>query len=236
MSGRAPFPATPPASLTDTDVIHAHDWASFQAVEAMAEHWDRPGWWTGRASYHWMVLTSPSGDVLDLVRKAQAGLADQPGLDMVASDALHLTISRIGWENDVSPGQLLRLADAGQARCADLRPFELEVGPLAGSRGAIRFSVAPWNGLLRLHDRLRAATIDVLGEAVVPAPRSAFRPHLGVAYSGRPQPAGPLVQAVQALRPLPPAQHVVASAELVRLERAERAYLVQPVHTVQLTS
>jgi 2'-5' RNA ligase len=236
MSGRsAPFPATPPASLADTDVIHEHDWASFQQVETMVEHWNRPGWWPGRASYHWMVLTRPNSAVLDLVRQVQSGLAEHSGLDLVASDALHLTVSRVGWESDVPLGQLPRLAAAARARCADLKSLELEVGPLAGSRGAIRLSVAPWDDLLRLHDRLRAATIDVLGETATPPPRSAFRPHLGVAYSRRVQPAGPLVQAVEALRPLPRALQVVSAAELVRLERADRGYLVQPVHTVQLS-
>lgn len=237
MSGRsAPFPLTPPDSLTDVEVIRAHDWAAFQAVDTLVEHWDRPGWRSGRASYHWMALTSVGQPVLDLLRHTQVGLADQQGLDLIALDAIHLTVSRIGGESDVPTEQRPRIAAAGRARCADLRPFEVEVGPLAGSRGAVRFSIAPWDGLLRLHDRLRAATIDVLGESATPAPSSAFRPHLGIAYSGRPQPARPVVQAVQALRRLPCAREVVSAAELVRLERADRAYRVQSLHTVRLAS
>ncbi|EWM19738.1 2'-5' RNA ligase family protein [Kutzneria sp. 744] len=237
MSGRsAPFPLTPPGSLTDVDVIREHDWAAFQMVDTLAEHWDRPGWRPGRASYHWMVLTRLGAAGLNLLRHAQAGLADQPGLDLIAPDAVHLTVSRVGWESDIPAEQLPRIAAAGRAHCADLRQFEVEVGPLAGSRGAIRFSIAPWDDLLRLHDRLRAATLDVLGESATPAPSSAFRPHLGIAYSGSAQPARPLVQAVQALRHLPCAREVVAAAELVRLERADRAYLVQPLHTVRLAS
>ncbi len=230
---RVPFPAEQPRSLTDPDVIREHDWVAFRQVADMTSHWDRPGWRPGRASYHWMVLTRPDPQLLGLIQQAQAALSGHPGLDPIAPEGIHLTVSRIGWTDEVSPAQAAQVAAAGTARCAGLRQIDVEVGPLAGSTGAIRFSVSPWHRLLELHSRLRTATMDVLGERAAPA-LGVFRPHLGIAYSNRRQPAAPLVRAAARLRHLAPVPVLISAVELVRLERAANSYLVSSEHTVVL--
>jgi hypothetical protein len=57
------FPAAPPADPTDPRVISAHDWDAFARVDAMVNHWDRPGWTDTTRAYYWM-LTFPDAQAL----------------------------------------------------------------------------------------------------------------------------------------------------------------------------
>ncbi|MFF3277296.1 2'-5' RNA ligase family protein [Streptomyces chrestomyceticus] len=224
------FPCAPPADLDDGRVIAEHDWQAFRAVERMSDHWDRPGWRDGQRAYYWM-LTFPNAtpQLLQYTARCQSSL-HHLGMDPVPHDGLHVTVSRIGSTDQVPAVQLHRLIALAQE--LRIHAFRVDAHPLAGSPGAVRFSLAPWRPLIRLHRCLSA-----LGSrAAVPGgrPTSSFRPHLGVAYSNRRRSAAPVIQAVAPLRALPPVPLDITSVELVALRREGRAYRWETLYSLAL--
>ena len=160
------FPAELPASLDDPEVIREHDWQAFRQLTYMENHWDRPGWNPGRRSYHWMLTFDGADEVQQLVKRCQAQLPATK-LDPVPLDALHLTIGRIGFTDEVTETSVRVIAEEA-TRHLDLKPFVLSVGPLAGSSGAARFSVAPWSPLHELHQQLISAAGAALARNPAP--------------------------------------------------------------------
>ncbi|MBF6286596.1 2'-5' RNA ligase family protein [Nocardia cyriacigeorgica] len=177
-------------------------------------------------------MTFDEARLAALARKCQEFLGDD-GLDPVPDDGLHITLLGIGDAADVSGRQLNEVVAAGEARLAGFEPFELLVGPPAGSRSAVRFSVAPWDPLLELHRRLFDSATRVL-PGIKPGPTH-FRPHLGISYLNAPRPAGDLVERVAALHDLPPVPVGVDTVELVELRRDGRAYRWDTCAAISLT-
>ncbi|MEU7382097.1 2'-5' RNA ligase family protein [Streptomyces sp. NPDC042207] len=215
----AAFPAEPPADTHDPAITAAHDWAAFSALDEMTDHWARPGWSDGSRAYYWM-LTFPDHQRLQaLAGHCQEELAPL-GLDPVPTDGLHITLARVGKPESATPGRLDGLARDVRALLPSA--FSLRAMPLAGSRGAVRLSLGPWEPLLRLHHALAKA-----GSSVGLAPKkptSAFRPHLSLAYNNRQRPAAPVVAAVSGLRALASVELAVSAVQLVELRREGRTY------------
>ncbi|MFE2583909.1 2'-5' RNA ligase family protein [Streptomyces sp. NPDC059378] len=215
----AAFPAEPPADTHDPAVTAAHDWAAFSALDEMTDHWARPGWADGSRAYYWMLTFPDDQRLATLVRHCQQDL-EPLGLDPVPTDGLHITLARVGKPDTVTSDQLNSLARDAEALLTSA--FSVRAMPLAGSRGAVRLSLGPWEPLLRLHHALAEAGAGV---GLAPKkPTSAFRPHLSLAYNNRRRPAGPVVEAVSGLRTLPAVELAVSSAQLVELRREGRTY------------
>ncbi|MFJ2161257.1 2'-5' RNA ligase family protein [Streptomyces sp. NPDC087856] len=215
----AAFPAEPPADTHDPAVTAAHDWAAFRALDEMTDHWARPGWPDGSRAYYWMLTFPDDQPLAALARHCQEELAPL-GLDPVPTDGLHITLARVGRPGTVAPDQLDNLARDAEALLPSA--FSVRAMPLAGSRGAVRLSLGPWEPLLRLHHALAKA-----GNRAGLAPKkptSAFRPHLSLAYNNRQRPAAPVVDAVSRLRVLPAVELAVAAVQLVELRREGRTY------------
>ena len=215
----AAFPAEPPADTHDPAVTAAHDWAAFRALDEMTDHWARPGWPDGSRAYYWMLAFPDDQPLAALARHCQEELAPL-GLDPVPTDGLHITLARVGRPGTVAPDQLDNLARDAEALLPSA--FSVRAMPLAGSRGAVRLSLGPWEPLLRLHHALAKA-----GNSAGLAPKkptSAFRPHLSLAYNNRQRPAAPVVDAVSRLRVLPAVELAVAAVQLVELRREGRTY------------
>lgn len=228
----SPFPPGLPANLDDHDVIREHDWQAFRHLSYMENHWERPGWTPGRRSYHWMLSFDGADDVQQLAKRCQA-LLPSTVLDLVPLDALHLTIGRIGFTDELGETTVQAIADEASRSCQDLASFVLTIGPLAGSSGAARFSVAPWSPLLALHRRLATATRVVRGEHCS-MKTSQFRPHLSIAYANGHLPVSSILPLYDELRTLPPVTVPVSSAALVELRRERHAYRYDELHQVTL--
>jgi 2'-5' RNA ligase len=226
------FPADLPPDLDDPTTIRRHDWVAFRGLAVMENHWERPGWTPGRRSYHWMLSFHDCDEVQRLAKQCQAQLA-LAALDLVPLDALHLTIGRIGFTDEVTTTAVRDIVGQASRRCRELAPFELVIGPVAGSAGAIRFSVAPWSPLLKLHRQLADATRAVLGERSA-MDTASFRPHLSIAYANTAQPIPALLPRLDSLRALPTTTVTVASAVLVELRREGRAYRYERVSSIEL--
>jgi 2'-5' RNA ligase len=126
---------------------------------------------------------------------------DLPYLDPVRLDKLHLTLPRIGWADELTSESVGSVARTAEETCSGIHPFTLSIGPLAGSAGAVRFSVSPWDPLFTLRDALLRAIRCALGAE---CQEDGYRPHVGIAYCNSPVPATPLVKAIEPLRALRP--------------------------------
>ncbi|MGE7433989.1 2'-5' RNA ligase family protein [Kitasatospora sp. NPDC001175] len=212
------FPADQPPSLTDPQVIADHDWKAFSEVTTMVNHWDRPAWAPGRRRLYWFITMDDARSVHALTAHCQKHLS-RPELDLTPVDGLHITLSRVAVADDKEVESLVASA---RALCAELEPFALQVLPLAGSRGAVRFSLAPWTPILRLTDVLVEAGAAVGAEVRTTADQ--LRPHLGIGYCNQEAPAEPLRKVIAGLRNLESVELAVPSVELVELRRDGRRY------------
>ncbi|WNV83848.1 hypothetical protein [Umezawaea sp. Da 62-37] len=218
------FPKEPPTDLRDPTKIAENDWSAFDSLTHMHSHWERPHW----DSAHWMITFDDSPQVATLAQECQDGLS-KSHLDLIDSNAFHLTVRRMAYWKDVSKSRVSNLFDSAAQQIAEIPEFSIDVFPLAGSTGAIRLSVSPWGPLFSVFDcattlaghRKRAAEI--------------FRPHIGVAYNNRTRPAGPVVKEVAKLRSLLPVRCVVQKVDLVTLSRVGHAYQWTTIETVPLS-
>lgn len=209
-----------------------HDWQAFQRLSSMENHWQRRDWTPGRRSYHWMLSFDGAYDVQRLVKQCQMQLPPAV-LDPVPLGALHLTLGRVGFTDELARTAALTVAGESVLHCRELTSFPLTIGPLVGSKGALRFSVAPWSPLLLLHRQLTTATRAVLGEQCV-MDTSRFRPHLSIAYANTPVPVASLLPILEQLRTLPTVTVTVPAVVLVELRREKRTYRYEKVDRITL--
>ena len=223
------FPAAPPSDLDDPRKITSNDWNAFRAVERMTNHWDRPGWPPGHRAYYWMLAFPEAPELISQARSCQQALADLD-MDEVPHDGLHITMNKIGSCADVEPSTVDALAQLADGTLGG--GFEILAEPMAGSTGAIRFSVTPWRPLVELHAALHRAG----QRAGVPGgkPSSHFRPHLGILYNNRARTASPVIDAVALLRNRPSIALAVERVDLVELRRDRRTYRWRVLHSLGL--
>ncbi|WP_216916696.1 2'-5' RNA ligase family protein [Nocardia noduli] len=220
-TSKRPFPPLQPASTADAFAIRDNDWAAFRQLERVDDHWTLKRWAPEQSGFYW-YLTFDDPALVDLVGRCQKELADD-GIDPVPLDGLHLTMLSIGKSDDLSDAQLSTIVDTARPHLAEISPFALDVGPLTGSRSALRFSVTPWDGLLALHSALRDATAAERSGPEL-SETSQFRPHVGIGYINTPQSASRLIEDVKALRDFPPVTASVNEVRLVQLRREGRCY------------
>ncbi|MFC5253442.1 2'-5' RNA ligase family protein [Streptomyces nigrescens] len=225
---QASFPPAPPPSLADPSVIAGHDWAAFGDVSEMVNHWDRPGWTASTRAYYWMITFPGASALIQRARQCQQALRSL-AFDDIADDSLHLTLGRIGPSTEISLDQLDLLIASVQAASSSM---SLQAVPMTASRGAIRFSVAPWTPLINLRIMLAEA-----GDSVglpLRKPTSGFRPHIGISYCNRTIPAATVRDMVRPLRGLDAVEAEVQQVHIVELRREPSAYRWDVVRTLDL--
>lgn len=157
-----------------------------------------------------------------MASRCQAAL-DAPYFNLVSLQDLHMTLERVAFEGEITPTELQAVERAAADACANIPPFTINIGPLAGSSGAISFSASPRAKLENLRKLLDDATKEAF-TAKGPPESLSFRPHVGVAYCNATLPASMIIEVVRKLRSLPPVAVDVRSASLVELAREENAY------------
>jgi len=230
----AAFPTDPPADPDDLGCIAAHDWAAYSVLRELTDHWSRPGWPDGARAYYWMLTFSGTPALADVAVRCQEALAPL-GLDPVpAADGLHITLARAAGRDAVTRDRLCALTrTAARLVPQAVTAFTLQAAPLAGSRGAVRFSVGPWTPLVRLHAALaEAGRTEGLPQS---KPTAHFRPHLSIAYNNRRRDARPVVNAVAALRELAAVDVEVTDVQLVELRREGLPYRWDVLESLPLT-
>ncbi|MFJ2838753.1 2'-5' RNA ligase family protein [Nocardia sp. NPDC087230] len=225
MTSKGPFPRHLPNSTSDPEAISRNDWEAFAELEHLRDHWSVKHWAPGRTGYYW-YLTFDDPDLVEFAAECQNGLG-LTGIDAVPSDGLHITVRSVGDTTAVTSEQVDTLVSLARERLSEVKPFDLTIGPLSGSRSAIRFSVAPWDPLLDLQRILSACSDELSPERTTrdaPDPSSRFRPHLGIAYNNTDRAAAEVIAAVAALRRPERVSVRVDTVELVVLRRDGRCY------------
>jgi 2'-5' RNA ligase len=225
------FPPAPPASLTDAGEIIRNDWAAFSGLDTLTNHWERPAWPDGAQAYYWLLSLGGHPELRARAEACQSFLSDVPDIDPIPAALLHLTLCRVGSAANLRDDLLSKIADAAAQRVGLFGPLRLSIGPLAGSAGAIRFSVTPWDALLALQGELVSARNSILGGT----PNTGLRPHVSIAYNARQRPAAPVVECVRELRGQSPVEVIMTEVELVRLVRDGRIYHWATLQRLPLT-
>jgi 2'-5' RNA ligase len=157
-----------------------------------------------------------------------------PYLDHVPPSDLHLTVDRVGFEDEVAPEVLAGIEGLVRVACSKMAPFTVAVGPVAGSKGAIRLSVTPWRPILALKEAARRATLGSMPTAA--ADPGEFLPHIGIAYCNGEVSSQELIDTARTLRNLPTVKAEVFHMTLVRLTRLQGAWAWEPLQAVPFGS
>lgn len=157
------------------------------------DHWYwRPGWAPGRRMYTFHLTFAGSDDLHRLVRELQEPLAGIDELDLVSIDGLHLTMTGVGFTDEVTDAQLDQIADEVFAVWAEIVDAEVEFDSIfVGHEGVLLCAVE--NSWLRyLLTAQRGAVDAVLG----PQQWGEFWPHVSLAYANGEVPADRIVRAL----------------------------------------
>jgi len=216
--------------------LEEQDWHRFRQIRKLGNHWARPGWADGRRSYHWLLTFKHASGLHALAGQCQVRFRDLPQFDVVPLATLHLTIQRVAFTDEIPANSLDRVVVAVRQRCRNLAPFWLQIGWLAGSTGAIRFTALPVEPVLAVRSAvvgqdLADPTEDELGWSA-----GDFWPHVSIAYSNTAQAALPVARSIEMLRSLPPADVVIDHVALVELRRGGRTYRWKLLEQVALKS
>lgn len=199
-------------------------------------HWYwRPGWGIGSRFYTWHITFDGQPEVEHLADQYRTLLSQQPNLDVIPNQWLHLTMQGIGFVHDVVSEDVDAIVAAARARCAHLAPFKLTIGAPHVDPESIQIAVDPVEPVRQIRTAIRAAIADVWGSDRVPEPAEPYNPHLSLAYTNTEGPAAPLVEALTSAPNLT-ANAEIDSCQLIILNRDEGMYVWEPYATVKLGS
>jgi len=208
--------ADPPTGTEDPD------WARFAALDRMTNHWDRPGWRPDRTAYYWYLSFRDQPAVQALAEQCQSVVA-APHFDLIAPTDLHITVERVAFAEEIEESALDQVVRNARIELSGFGELRFQVGPLAGSKGALSFSTSRQQRLFELRSLVLTATHSAGFATDVPADGT-FRPHVGIGYCNRTVDARPIIEQVHGLRTLPPVDVCISELALVTLARHERAY------------
>jgi 2'-5' RNA ligase len=215
------------------DSVTSEDVERFRNIPWLHDHWSRSG---SRRAYYWYLTFEHCADLHSLARRCQEAISF-PYYDLTPPGDLHLTLDRVAFDDDVSTGVLGDITAAAILACQQVSAFEITIGPLGGTAGAIGFSASPGERLKRLRDKLRAATLSVYPDA--PVGHSEFHAHVAIAYANSDNvPAADAVAAVEKLNATvrTDVKVKVAAGTLVVLEQRSRSYAWEAVSRIPLAS
>ncbi|WP_219461755.1 2'-5' RNA ligase family protein [Nonomuraea rhizosphaerae] len=209
-----------------TDGVHER----FRTLRHLTNHWDRPA--TPR-TYYWYLTFETSPQLRSLVERCRRAIPF-PCHDFTPTNDLHLTLDRIAIEGDMTPDQLSSIEASATQACRDVSPFDISIGSLSGTPGALGFSATPGEPIRHLRDTLREATLSVHPEA--PTKNSDLHPHVTIAYCNSAGiRAARVIATVENLRALPFVDVTVEKSSLVLLERCRRAYVWHEISRVPIS-
>lgn len=200
----------------------------FRNIRLLRDHWSRP---IGPRAYYWYLTFESCPELHSLVQKCQK-LISFPYYDLAAPCDLHLTLDRVAFADDITPDRLGAIEAVARRACAEIPPFDMTIGGLGGTPGAIGFTAYPARRVRELRDTLRAATLSVCPSA--PVRRPAFHPHVAIAYANSSVSAADAVSAVEKLNATAHIEVTVTEGTLVLLERLPRSYAWRTISRIPL--
>ena len=182
--------------------------------------WPRPGWRPGRIMCTWHVTFDHARELRELVATYHHALAPLPGLHLVPTRWLHLTIQGVGYLDELPPDQLNAITDAVRVHLADVPAFTLTFHRAVVLGEALALPPEPVDPLHDLLTRIRAGITDATGAEAHTGPEQArgFRPHVTIAYSHTDAAAEPYGQTLDSVSAAP-VRATVSHVALIDLDR-----------------
>jgi 2'-5' RNA ligase len=209
--------------------LPARELERFRNIQRLHDHWSRPA---GRRSYYWYVTFERSAQLHALVAECQRAVAF-PYYDLVPMYGLHLTLDRIAFDGDITPDQLYAIETAARRACLEIPSFDITIGDLGGTRGAIGFTAFPARPMSDLRSALRKATVTQYPHA--PVRNSDLHPHVTIAYANSDDiPAAEIIAVVERLNTAAHVDITICDVALVLLDRHSRSYTWQALSRMPL--
>jgi 2'-5' RNA ligase len=228
LTGPGADPAVSLINNPDTaNLVNPEELERFRSIRRLRNHWSRP---IGPRSYYWYLTFEDCHELQSLARKCQKAISF-PYYDLTPPRDLHMTLDKIAFDGDLTLDQLHRIEAIAACACREIQPFDVTIGPLSGTPGAIGFSVSPIQPIRELRNKLRQATLSVYPEA--PVTRSEFHPHIAIAYANSDVPAAEAIAALNELNTVAFLKVTIEEGALVLLKRHQRSYAWQAVSRVQ---
>jgi 2'-5' RNA ligase len=209
--------------------LREHELESFRNIRLLHNHWSRP---SAPRSYYWYLTFENYPELHSLATECQQAIAF-PYYDLTPPRDLHLTLDRIAFHSDMTPDRLERIEAAATGACAEMARFNVCIGFLGGTPGAIGFTTHPAQPTQELRNTLRRVTLSVYPDA--PVGRSEFHPHVAIAYANSDGiPAAEAIAAAEKLNSKPPVNVTITGVTLVLLERRPRSYAWRTISRIPL--
>lgn len=193
-----------------------------QGVSHTRNHWNwQPGWGVGTRYYAWHLTFEHCHEVFLLAERLRPALAHSAVQDVVPDAWLHLTMTGIGFADDVSQHQLDQIRDLVFAQLPDITDGVLTLDAVQVDADGVVLLARPDGWLLELLGVQRRAVEKVVG----PVDWDYFRPHVSLSYCNGGQPVERLV--ADLAQSAPPQPSLVVSRPritLLELNRDSRQY------------
>lgn len=181
--------------------------------ERTRDHWWwRPGWGPGARflTFHLTFETAP--ELHAEAARLAPGLEALPRVDVVPIPWLHLTMTGVGFVEDVRADQLAALTDAVIHRAEGMAtsPLVFDGIVLAAEGTSLTASATPWLHELKALQKRAVAEICGVSDAGV------FRPHVSLAYFAGDVDSAAVVEVVSDARDITVARPLLSLIELGR--------------------
>lgn len=186
------------------------------------DHWHwRPGWRLGRRMYTMHLTLQAAPEAGAAIGRLQQSIAAIDVLRPVPIEGLHLTMTGVGFTDEVTDGQLEEVAQQVFTKARTMSASPLILDSLFVGSEAIMLGAQPvdWLDEILLHQR--RAVDAVLG----PRQWGEFHPHVSIAYAdGATSVRAAVERLAEDAAPLPPLVVDPPTLTLMRLGRDRRVY------------
>jgi 2'-5' RNA ligase len=150
----------------------------------------RPEWTADRTCLYWYLTFPPD----QITRAVGDGLLERTRatewLDAVPPQWCHVTLSDVGFTDELEATDVERVAAAVADCMAAEQRLQLTLGPVQTHASAVVLAAGPVERLRAVKALVRRATSAVLGDRHTDVHRNVFWPHLSVGYVNRHVDAG----------------------------------------------
>lgn len=165
-------------------------------TETADQWWWRPGWRPGRRMVTLHVTVPFEAELHDLARRSAPVLEGLGAFDPVPVHGLHLTMTGVGFTDELTAGQAEKVWEEVLGSLADLEPAPIMLERSFLGPGGVMLAGPPIPWLQELCQAQRAAVDRMRGSS---EDRDPFHPHISLAYANAPMPMG---QVAAALAPI----------------------------------
>jgi hypothetical protein len=174
-------------------------------IESVRNHWWwRPGWQAGRHFYACHLTLEDQPQLRDLIRHYQDALAHVGNLDIIPSRWLHLTMQGIGFVDEISPADLVRITEQIGEQLRSTTPPTVTFHKPTVRPEAVYVKAHPAEPIFQLRLTVYQAIASALGTERFhepPPDRERYRPHVSAAYVNSDGPAQPIIDAISKADP-----------------------------------